>query len=274
MQKPSLMLPTVSTIAEPQNSATTLQTVERALSFLEVVAQASSPPPLRDVADALGLKITTSYHLLNTLRGAGYLIRNADGTLRIGPRAAVLYNGLVRQMAGGEELRPIIEWLSSETLETAYLCGLNESGVVVQMLIEGGHAVRVSGLYIGFSGSEHERATGKAVLAHMSDVDRTGLLARTTAGLTAAQRKKVLAELAKELDVVRQQGYALDEEHFQKGASCVAAPFFKMGGAIAGSIAVSVPCTRFEEAKDTLTAAVVSAAGQASVLLGHRPDEA
>jgi IclR family acetate operon transcriptional repressor len=267
------MLPTVSTIAEPQNSATTLQTVERALAFLEIVARAPSPPPLRDVADALGLKITTSYHLLNTLRGAGYLIRNNDGTLRIGPRAAVLYNGLVRQMAGGEELRPIVEWLSSETLETAYLCSLNESGVVVQMLIEGGHAVRVSGLYIGFSGSEHERATGKAVLAHMRDADRTVLLNRTTAGVTATQRKRVLAELAKELELVREQGYALDEEHFQRGASCVAAPFFRMGGDIAGSIAVSVPGTRFAESREALTAAVVSAAQQASTLLGWAPDE-
>lgn len=259
----------VSAMAERQNSATTLQTVERALAFLEVVAQAPTPPPLREVAEALGLKITTSYHLLNTLRDAGYLIRNADGTLRIGPGAALLYNGLVRQTAGGEQLRSIIERLSAQTLETAYLCSLNESGVVVQMLIEGGHAVRVSGLYIGFSGSEHERASGKAVLAHMREAEREALLGRTTARLTAAQRKRCLSGLVRELAVVRDQGYALDEEHFQKGVSCVAAPFFKIGMEIAGSIAVSVPCTRFEESRDMLTAAVVAAAKEASTVLGY-----
>ena len=45
----------------------TLQTVERALSFLEYVATAPVPPNVRDVAKALDLNITTSYHLLRTL---------------------------------------------------------------------------------------------------------------------------------------------------------------------------------------------------------------
>jgi IclR family acetate operon transcriptional repressor len=261
---------TVSSPPENQNSATTLQTVERALAFLEVVAQAPSPLALRDVAGALGLKVTTSYHLLNTLRGAGYLIRDADGTLRIGARAAVLYNGLVRQLAVGEDLRPVIEKLSAETSETAYLSRLNESGVVVQMLMEGLHAVRVSGLYIGFCGAEHERASGKAVLAHMSDGDRAGLLAKSTAEMTDSARRSLLLDLDKELDLIKQRGWSLDEERFQKGVSCVAAPYFHADGKVAGSVALSVPCTRFTQAKESLTAAVVTAAMTASQPLGHR----
>jgi IclR family acetate operon transcriptional repressor len=260
---------TVSPPAENQNSATTLQTVERALAFLEVVAQAPSPLPLRDVAGALGLKVTTSYHLLNTLRGAGYLIRDADGTLRIGARAAVLYNGLVRQLAVGEDLRPVIEKLSAETSETAYLSRLNESGVVVQMLVEGLHAVRVSGLYIGFCGSEHERASGKAVLAHMGDGDRGALLAKSTAEMTESARRSCLSGLDEELELIKLRGWSLDEEHFQKGASCVAAAYFHADGRVAGSVAVSVPCTRFTKAKESLTAAVVTAAKTASEALGH-----
>jgi IclR family acetate operon transcriptional repressor len=235
-----------------------------------VVAQAPSPPPLRDVAGALGLKVTTSYHLLNTLRGAGYLIRDADGTLRIGARAAVLYNGLVRQLAVGEDLRPVIEKLSAETSETAYLSRLNESGVVVQMVVEGLHAVRVSGLYIGFCGAEHERASGKAVLAHMSDGDRAGLLAKSTADMSASARRSFLSDLDDELDLIKRRGWSLDEERFQKGASCVAAPYFHGDGKVAGSVAVSVPCTRFTKARESLTAAVVTAATTASQALGHR----
>ncbi|HLI01930.1 MAG TPA: IclR family transcriptional regulator [Acidimicrobiales bacterium] len=269
VDRPARKVGFVPTPGESSNSGTTLQTVERALAFLEAVAEAPSPPQLRDVAQAIGLKVTTSYHLLNTLRRAGYVTRRADGSLRIGPRAAVLYNGLMRHLAGQEDLRPVIERLSAETLETAYLTRLTESGVVVQMVVEGLHAVRVSGLYVGFSGSEHERASGKAVLAHMGDEDRVQLLAKSTASMDPMARRQLSASLPRELEQIRQEGCALDEERFQKGASCVAAPYFHADGRIAGSVAVSVPCDRFTQARDSLTAAVQTAAAAVSQALGY-----
>ena len=72
------------------------------------------------------------------------------------------------------------------------------------------------------------------------------------------------------METIRSRGWALDEEQFQVGASCVAAPYFRGDGLVAGSFAVSVPCTRFATARETLVAAVVSAAQAASEVLGHR----
>lgn len=259
-------------VASPEtpSSPSTLQTVERALAFLEVVAEARSPVRVREVAQALDIKVTTAYHLLNTLLSAGYINRDDGGALRIGARAAVLYNGMLRQFKPDEDLGPIAERLSAETTETVYLCQLTKSGVVVQKLVDGIHAVRVAGLHVGFSGSEHSRASGKAVLAFMDEPDRTALLERSTAAMTASARRACLAELDREIEIIRSQGWALDEEHFQAGASCVAAPYFRSDGQVVGSIAVSAPCTRFADARAALIAAVVSAAHDASAVLGHR----
>ena len=232
---------------------------------------------VRDVAEALGVKVTTSYHLLDTLLGVGYITRDPGGALRIGPRAVVLYNGLLRQFKPDEDLGPIVERLSAEMSETVYLCQLAQQAVVVQKLVEGVHAVRVAGLHVGYSGSEHVRASSKAVLAYMDAPERNAVLDRSTAAMTASARRACLAELHRELEVIRSQGWALDEEQFQVGASCVAAPYFRGGGRAVGSIAVSVPCMRFDSARDVLVAAVVSAAKDASEKLGHRetqPDPA
>jgi DNA-binding IclR family transcriptional regulator len=246
---------------------TTLQTVERALAFMETVAQARRPPRLKEVAQALGLNTTTSYHLLNTLLSAGYLVRDADGSLRIGSRAAILYQGLVRHFVIGRDLMPVVEELSARTGETAYVAALNRQGVVIQALAEGDHAVRATGLYVGFSGSEHIRASGKAVLAHLPAAPRDAMLARCMADATEDQLQAAAADLEK----VREQGWAIDEGRFQDGVCCISAPFFGSSGAVAGSVSVSVPATRFAATRGAIADAVRDAAAQASTILGHDP---
>lgn len=90
----------------------------------------------------------------------------------------------------------------------------------------------------------HCTATGKAVVAHLSEAHARGLLGdgpfeqftyRTLTTLDA-----VLAELAH----VRQRGYAIDDEELNAGVRCVAAPVFGLEGAVVGCIGVSGPTQR------------------------------
>jgi DNA-binding IclR family transcriptional regulator len=256
----------VSRDSDNEKRPTTLQTVERALAFMETVAQARRPPRLKEVAKALGLNPATSYHLLNTLLGAGYLTRDGDGSLRIGSRTAVLHQGLVRHFVMGRDLMPVVEELSARTGETAYVAALSHQSVVIQALAQGDHAVQVTGLYVGFSGSEHIRASGKAVLAHLPAAQRDSILGQCL-GSTGDELQAAVTDLEK----VRAQGWALDDGQFQEGVCCVAAPFFGAGGAVAGSVSVSVPATRFPAIRQTITEAVRDAAAQASTVLGHDP---
>jgi IclR family transcriptional regulator, acetate operon repressor len=257
----------VKRLSDNEKTPTTLQSVERALAFLETVAQARQPPRLKDVAGTLGINVTTSYHLLNTLQLAGYVTRDSDGTLRIGGRTAILYQGLVRNFALGRELAPVVAGLSEATGETAYIAALNRDKVIIQALVEGDQAVRVTGLYVGFSGWEHIRASGKAVLAHLPDEQRDNMLRRSLPDASADD----LAAIIDELHQVREQGWALDDGSFQEGACCIAAPFFRSGGFVAGSVSVSVPADRFTTARERITAAVLNSAQQASQIVGHEP---
>jgi IclR family acetate operon transcriptional repressor len=257
----------VKQLSDNEKSPTTLQTVERALAFLEAVAQAHRPPRLKEVAQSLGINVTTSYHLLNTLQLAGYVTRDSDGALRIGGRTAILYQGLVRNFALGRELGPVVAELSANTGETAYIAGLNRDKVIIQALVEGDQAVRVTGLYVGFSGSEHIRASGKAVLAHLPDAERDVVLGQCLPGASAAELDAVNTQLR----TVRELGWALDDGSFQDGVCCIAAPFFRSGNFVAGSVAVSVPATRFSAARESFTDAVLRAAQQASQIAGHDP---
>lgn len=232
---------------------------------METVAQARRPPRLKEVAQALGVNTTTSYHLLNTLVRAGYLTRDSDGSLRIGSRAAILHQGLVRHFEIGRALMPVVEELAARTGETSYIAALSRQNVVIQALVEGDQAVRVTGLYVGFSGSENIRASGKAVLAHLPAAQRDAMLARCMTEATDDQLQAAIADL----EIIRAQGWAMDDGQFQEGVCCIAAPFFGSGGAVAGSVSVSVPAARFPAIRQHIADAARDAAVRASGILGH-----
>lgn len=249
---------------------TTLQTVERALSFLEFVAEAETPPNLRDVASGLKLNIATAYHLFNTLQARGYVARGGDGGVRLGQAAAVLYQAMADHLVHGQAIRRIIEQLSTATQETVYLTRLAGASVVIKSIVEAAQTLRVSGLRVGFSGKEHLRASGKAVLAHLPDEKLTVFLKDIRPALNERERKNLLEELA----AIRRRGVAIDDETYDRGICCVAAPYFRADGMVAGSVTVSLPAVRFPKASKRLATAVLEAADAVSNALSHTTGDA
>jgi DNA-binding IclR family transcriptional regulator len=164
---------------------------------------------------------------------------------------------------------PVIAELSASTGETTYIAALNHEKVIIQALVEGDQAVRVTGLYVGFSGSEHIRASGKAILAQLPDDERNAVLGQCVPGASAGELDGFISELNK----VRELGWALDDGSFQEGVCCIAAPFYRSGGSVAGSVAVSVPAARFAAARESITDAVLRSAERASQIAGHAPGQ-
>ena len=238
--------------------------MERALSCLEYIATAHPPPMVREVAAALNLNLTTTYHLVNTLKARGYVESQAGQTLRLGPGAAVLYRSLVGDLEQGRELYHVLERLSVDTEETVYLGTLIDHRVVIESLIEGSKALRVGGLQIGYSGNEHSRAAGKVVLANLPGPELDSHL-KFFAEEIAPERLPLLLQ---ELDQIRSTGYAVDDEGYQPGVCCVAAPYFRADEHVAGSIAVSAPADRYRNERDRLTELVNAAGRRLSSLLG------
>nr|WP_239004090.1 IclR family transcriptional regulator C-terminal domain-containing protein [Nocardia panacis] len=89
---------------------------------------------------------------------------------------------------------------------------------------------------------------------------------------------------AGELTMVKKNGFALDNEEFELGVSCIAAPFFDAERNPVGAFAVSAPTTRFAKQQHSLAIHVRDAADRATAYLraesfgaavipldGHRP---
>src|SRR5258705_9031113 len=190
---------------------------------------------LSEIAVAVKLPTVTVFRILRTLESLGYV--NFDGaseTYRMAQRLKDLGQAnmtvVLTRLA-----RPSMMRLLSQFEQTVNLAVLEEGKLVYKDMLEGLQSVRmqpIPGTFLSLMNS----ALGLSVLAFMPR-QKVQLLLQGAGPKAAspAKNEKLFAELKK----VREAGYALDNEMFEKGLRCVGAPIFDKEGQPIGSISVS-----------------------------------
>lgn len=247
----------------------TLQTVERALNFLEIVAERPDGVTVRDIAEQLGINVTTCYHLYNTLWTRDYIERNADGTIRLGNNVAALYEGYRRGFSNQEEMLAIVRRLSEAAQETAFISLLVNDAVILTAFSEGQHPVKAGGLFVGLSGLEHVRASGKAVMAFVDQDTRQRLMHRSLSVVPPAQRPVLISRLEEELRETESRGWAIDDEGYESGIVGLGVPYFARDKSCMGAIGIWCPKERWAPRRDEILAAAKASADEASLILGR-----
>lgn len=239
-------------VPEKASDATILQTLIRGLEVLEAITERNGRATAKSLARQLGLKQSTCYHLLRTLRAENYIVRLPGGQFDVGPRGAELGKAIVGRTGPSPELSAILTRLHNKTRETAYVCGWFHGTIQRQQVLTGTHSLTVKNMGVGYVGNMHARASCQAVLAFLPEsqvstmfdgVELTRLTENTITSYSA---------LVEELRTIRRRGYALDMEGFEHDICCVSAPFFEPNGAPAGSFSVSVPVSRFAQSRRML----------------------
>jgi len=217
-----------------------IQSVARAATLLnEIANQGVGGMSVTEIAQRLSVAKSTALSLARTLAVAG-LLRSVDP----GPRYVLGLNllrlgDLVGQQTSIAELGlPTLRDLSSVTRMTARLA-MNEGGYPIFLeRIDGEGSIRFHAP-LGQREQPHATAAGKAILAYLDEVDVRLLLAE--AGMTRYTPKTLtnVESLLSELERVRSEGYALDDEEEAEGVFCVGAAFFDHQGACAGALSVT-----------------------------------
>jgi IclR family acetate operon transcriptional repressor len=256
-----------------------INSLRRGLIILELLATEPEGLLAKTVGFRTGLNLSTCYHLLNTLVAAGYVIKQPE-TQRFALTGKVSFPGYtsLEQARLVPQLLPHLNALREITSETAYLSVRQGDEIVVSAIVESPMALRVSLLHVGFSGAAHAMALGKAILAYLPERDVSAYLARF--GMPALTQKTIAdgETLISELTTVAQQGYSVDLEEFAPGVCCIGAPIFGIAGRIVGSLAISLPKSRYDSGSATLIEQVVATANAATraltVLCYTAPKEA
>jgi DNA-binding IclR family transcriptional regulator len=250
--------------AQPQPT----QSVERALTLLDVIGAADRSLTLTDIARRAGIHISTCTRLLRTLEASGLVARDeATSEYRLGHKIFTLAHALERQLDIRALARPVLQRLTEVTGEMSSLAMLHGDEV---MLIERS----ISRNELGFLAGPGARAplyctaAGKMLLAHAEGelVDRilAGPLPQLTpTTITAAD------ELRLELAKIRAQGYAIDQCERENGLFGVAAPVRDVASRVIAVISFSGPAERINTLSlPAWTDVLCELAAQMSIQLG------
>ncbi|MBV8164578.1 MAG: IclR family transcriptional regulator [Candidatus Eremiobacteraeota bacterium] len=247
-----------------------VNSVDRALVILEYLGTQTKEVGVRELGQAIGLSKSSVHRILQTLRARGFVKWNPDNArYSLGMKAFEVGCGILRSMEAHAVAKPYLEQLVATLGETAFLGVLDDAELVFIDKIDGRRSVR---LYadIGSRRPLHSTGIGKALLAHLdrSEIDRI-IAARP---LTAYTKNTITDPdaLRAELEKIRRQGYAEDNEEMEDGLYCVGAPLFNYSGRPVAAISVSVPKMGQQPVqKDRLIKAVVQAAQEISAKLGY-----
>lgn len=245
-----------------------VQSVQRAVRVLRVLATSGPRLGVTEVADRVGVAKPTAHALLRTLEGEGLVVQDAEtGKYQLGPGLLSLGNAYLDT----QELRArSLSWadtLANRADEAVWVAVLTGDHVFVVH-----HAFRPEGvvqiLEVGASIPWSTCALGKAIVAFAPPERRKELLDGPLAELTGwsvTDRE----QLAGQLDEVTRTGYALEDQESTLGDAGIAAPVFDRTG-VAGAIGIIGPVERVfdETARQGHIVAVREVARQISRELG------
>ncbi|HEV2655059.1 MAG TPA: IclR family transcriptional regulator, partial [Ktedonobacteraceae bacterium] len=231
----------------PENASLgAVLSIERALDLLECLARSSSWVGISELSRATGQPVGTIHRILMTLVAREYVVRDSD-TRRytLGPA--------FRRLAGTD-----IQTLDWVKIATPHLQELVEASAETANLVvkEGNRAVHVAQAQpqrtvhmfteLGNRVPLHCTGGGKVLLAYQPDsviastIAETGLQSFTETTITD------FGQLLQELEVIRQQGYAVDNGEQEEGVRCLAVPVYGPQGKIVAAVSISGPSSRLD----------------------------
>ncbi len=245
-----------------------IQAVDRALRILQVVAESATPVSLTDISARAGLHVSTTHHLLATLRDRGFIEQAAKkGLYRVGIEAFRVGDSFSATEGIRPKLHPILTDLATRSGETANLVVRRGLEAVYIDHVIGTREVKLF-TTIGQVVPLHCTAVGKVFLAFAADATSGTLPAHLRLTRHTPNTIGSLRVLRRELDAVRAAGYAIDREEHERGVACIAAPVRDATGAVVAAIGISGPGGRVLAALGTLVQKVTVSAAAASRRLG------
>ncbi|MDF1535733.1 MAG: IclR family transcriptional regulator [bacterium] len=251
-----------------------IHSVDHAFDVLEAFRADEPELGVTQLAKTLNLHKNNVFRILATLEGRGYVEQNPrTGNYRLGLKAFEAGQAYLRHTSLLSVSHPQMEALTAQLRENTYLSVLRGTHVFYLDEIVADQTIQVISR-LGTSVSPHCTATGKIFLAFIGEavsdeLIKSMVLQKLTPNTITDKRKLKAATR----DVAR-NGFAVDNEEWNEGLKCVAAPILDYYGKIQGALSVSGPSDRLPEQRveGEIVPAVMECAVEISRKLGHLID--
>ncbi|MGY3451346.1 IclR family transcriptional regulator [Bradyrhizobium sp. USDA 4353] len=213
--------PRADAAAEPRDGG--VQSVGRALQILEILAEDDEGYRLSDLAVRAGLSTSTVHRLLTTLEKRRFVqFDRLESKWHVGAQSFAVGATFTRRRNFVALAIPYLRRLRDQSRETANLAVVDDESLMVLLRLDSREIMR-SLTKVGGRLSMVASGMGKAVLATYSDDDVNAIIHRQ--GMPRLTEKSIIraSDLFRELELIRRQGYAVDDEEARLGLRCIAA---------------------------------------------------
>lgn len=260
-----------SNFSERRDKSSHVQSVEKALLLVELLAEENREMTLTEISQRSGWPKSTVHGLLATLRDYRYIDQSEmSGGYRLGVRFFEVGNVVASSWDIRRVAMPFMKELNIRFGEMVQLA-TEESGEVLYLeKVESNHLIRIVS-EIGRRLPMHCSGLGKAMLAYMSSSEVKRIVTRHGLQKLTPRTITTLPQLEKELLITRRRGYAVDDREIMEGLRCVAAPVFVESGGVRYAVSISgmynnMAGPRLEE----MVVAVKEAAREISRNMGYK----
>ncbi len=216
-----------------------VKSIERALLLVDALAEEPREHSLTELSKKLGWPKSTVHGVLSTLVQYRYAEQSDEtGRYRLGIRFFELGIKVGKMWDIRSIAIPYMQKLNTELGEMVQL-GTEDRGEMLYLeKLDSTHLIRIVS-EIGGRLPIHCTGLGKAILAYMPPLKVKQIIREH--GLTSYTANTIThpAALERELQKIREQGYAIDDGEIMLGLRCVAAPIFDGKGQVKYALSIS-----------------------------------
>jgi IclR family acetate operon transcriptional repressor len=224
-----------------------VQSLTRGLSILECLAKAEGGLTLTDIGQRVQLPASTVHRLLATLEKMGYVYQAGElGRWYVGLQAFTVGSSFLASRDFVAQSHPYMRRLMDQSGETVNLAILDGTEAVFVDQVQCREMMRTI-VKLGSRAPLHASGVGKAMFASLPDDQIDAILKvrglpRIT-GNTITTPETMWASIR----VIRQRGWAFDDEEHAQGTRCVASPIYDEHTETLGAISLAGPSSRLPD---------------------------
>lgn len=242
--------------------------LRNACRIMKLLAQQSDGLKAAEIARTLKIPVTTTLRIMATLQLEGYA-RKMESRFELGPVLIHLGNASL----AGTEIRaaalPILAQLTQRTDETSHLAVPCDDHSLIVAVQDSPHPLRAASRP-GALTELHCSSTGKTFLAFLHANRLEEFYGKGRVTKRTAHTQDTLAEIKREANLTRKRGFSLDDEEFNLGVRCCAAPVYSSDGIVVAALGITAATVRFtRERIPELSTVVMDAASELSRRLGY-----
>lgn len=240
-------------------SKNTVNSVNRALGILCLIGENKKPFTIQSLSKTLNIPRTTLYATINSLEKYDFIRRDPNTkTLEIGWKLYTLGLDFAKK-----HINPTLEAEARKLMQVlnqiVHISIYAKNNKVIFIHTETPDKPYIISPRSGFITQAHFTASGKVLLAHQDEdsikwIYEPGILQKRTDNTITDPE-----ELLKELENIRKQGLAIDNEESSLGLVCIAAPIKNSIGECIAAMSVSGPKKEMNNDMDKIKSELLSA---------------